>query len=301
MTTTDAPLLRADVVVADGTTTLLGWDGRPWVLDGLAADLAQALRECTGQRRRHNIAAGLSSSPVEVWDALLDELAGVGLIGEVERSAHVVVIGSGTLAQHVALGLARGGHSLELIDPSPPEPGRYPVEAETGADALHHWLRARGVPAQKLRTGGHWLDLGWQDTPTLVVVAGATAATDRAITDHLVRVGLAHLVLEAHRRLGVVGPLVVPGRSACQCCVDLARGALMPTWPHAVAQQSTRRAVVAEEVAVWVAAQAGLVVQAHLGGADDLPITSGSPDLGVETRRWPRQPACACALWPASA
>ena len=71
------------------------------------------------------------------------------------------------------------------------------------------------------------------------------------------------------RRTGVVGPLVLPGRSSCQRCHDLHRADRDPAWPSIAAQLT------------------GDSAPAHRGRA-----TSCSPP------RSPRTPRCRC--WPSS-
>jgi hypothetical protein len=47
----------------------------------------------------------------------------------------------------------------------------------------------------------------------------------------LVAGAVAHLTAAASEAIGVVGPLVIPGRTACLSCVDLARSDRDPAWP----------------------------------------------------------------------
>jgi hypothetical protein len=64
--------------------------------------------------------------------------------------------------------------------------------------------------------------------PDLVILA---EAGDPGWGGTLVREGLAHLAVTAAEAVGVVGPLVRPGRSACLRCLDLARSERDPAWP----------------------------------------------------------------------
>ncbi len=56
----------------------------------------------------------------------------------------------------------------------------------------------------------------------------------------LVASGIAHLTAAASEAIGVVGPLVVPGRTACLSCVDMARTDRDPAWPLILAQACGR-------------------------------------------------------------
>src|SRR5258708_24971775 len=50
----------------------------------------------------------------------------------------------------------------------------------------------------------------------------------------------AHLVASASEAIGVVGPLVIPGRTACLRCLDLFRTDRDPAWPLILAQLAGR-------------------------------------------------------------
>ena len=56
------------------------------------------------------------------------------------------------------------------------------------------------------------------------------------LTDGLIRDRVPHLAVWAGEALGVVGPLVRPGRSACLRCVDLRKADADPQWPTILAQ-----------------------------------------------------------------
>ena len=50
-----------------------------------------------------------------------------------------------------------------------------------------------------------------------------------------------HLALRTAEAIGVVGPLVQPGRSACLNCVDLRKAEADPQWPKILAQATFAR------------------------------------------------------------
>ena len=77
------------------------------------------------------------------------------------------------------------------------------------------------------------------------------------------RSGVAHLAVRAEEAIGVVGPLVRPGLTACLRCLDLTRAGLDPAWPLILAQLAGRApdppacdAALAAAVAAQAAAQA---------------------------------------------
>ena len=114
--------------------------------------------------------------------------------------------------------------------------------------------------------------------------------------------GLAHLVARVEDLVGVVGPLVLPGSTACLHCLDLTRSDLDPDWP-ALAVQLQRAASGPEPcdgvLAAAVAAQAALQVldlvdgraPAAVGGTLEL----ATPGWRWRRRSWPVHPDCGCA------
>ena len=101
--------------------------------------------------------------------------------------------------------------------------------------------------------------------------------------------------------VGVVGPLVYPGRTACLGCLDRTRGDLDPRWP-AVAAQLAGRAGVADPAAVTATvglavAQAVAAVEAvdggptaALGATLELDVDAGE----LRRRTWSAHPECPC-------
>src|ERR1700729_3416871 len=71
--------------------------------------------------------------------------------------------------------------------------------------------------------------------PDLAVVTGRP---DPVLLAALMRDRVPHLVVHADEAIGVVGPLVLPGRSTCVRCVDLCKAARDPAWPRIRPQAS---------------------------------------------------------------
>jgi ThiF family len=142
----------------------------------------------------------------------------------------------------------------------------------------------------------------WWD---LVVVAPA----DRHPVDVLLgltREGTAHLLVETWPDRAGLGPLVIPDRSPCTHCRDLARTEQDPGWPMVLAQlgRTDRPGARNGDTAVsgLVAAQAVLHALAYLDGSTpssvsgclEYPLPFGEPvriDLSFH-------PACGCAALP---
>jgi bacteriocin biosynthesis cyclodehydratase domain-containing protein len=120
---------------------------------------------------------------------------------------------------------------------------------------------------------------------------------------------VAHLTAAASEAIGVVGPLVIPGRTACLSCVDMARADRDPAWPLILAQASGRvpqPAACAAVLAAAVAAQATAQALAFLDRAGPVAaVTNGTLELVLPDWQWRRHswvphPRCRCSRRPAS-
>lgn len=152
------------------------------------------------------------------------------------------------------------------------------------------------------------------ERPDLVVLVGR-AALDARQADVLLREDVPHLAVVVREAGVVIGPLVLPGRSACLRCLDLQRTGRDPGWPHLVSQLVGRsRAPFPEEVATATAAAgvAALQVLVHLdaielrercgttvppAAAVGATLELDLPDGLVSRRPWHPHPACGCS-WP---
>jgi ThiF family len=142
------------------------------------------------------------------------------------------------------------------------------------------------------------------ESPDLVVLAPvADMARDDAAA--LLRLGIPHLIACVIETTGVVGPLVLPGRSSCLRCHDMHRTDRDPAWPRVLAQAGGRLPGVAAcdlTLAALVAALAAQQVLAHLDGfvpaTVDGTVETSLP-FGMPRRRsWRPHPACGCT-WAA--
>ena len=112
-----------------------------------------------------------------------------------------------------------------------------------------------------------------------------------------------HLAASADEAIGIVGPLVIPGRTACLRCLDLTRAERDPAWPLILAQIEGRAPdplACDAPLAAAVAAQAAAQVLAFIDRAVAVDaVADGTLELvlpGWQWRRrtWPRHPACSC-------
>jgi bacteriocin biosynthesis cyclodehydratase domain-containing protein len=138
--------------------------------------------------------------------------------------------------------------------------------------------------------------------PDLVILADSHG---RELPGVLVGHAVPHLAASASEAIGVVGPLVLPGRSACLRCLDLARTERDPAWPLILAQlagQATVDPLACDTVlATMVAAQAAAQALAFLDqGAETAgAVTNGTlelvlPDWQWRRRTWRPHPQCGC-------
>ena len=242
------------------------------------------------------------------------------------QRARVAVIGAGRIGATVASLLAAAGVGHIVVDdpatcrPADCAPAGAAL-ADTGASrgqAAHAAVhRASGsVRTTALRPSEH-VDL---------VVLAPPNALDPRVHEELLRADTPHLLATVRETTGVIGPLVVPGASACLRCLDLHRADRDPAWPLIAAQLATdgrRPAVQACDVVLatlvasvaclqalgWVDAQdaepsvanrparanppAAASRLATLGGTLELTL----PDWRIRRRGWSLHPACGCH-WP---
>jgi bacteriocin biosynthesis cyclodehydratase domain-containing protein len=223
------------------------------------------------------------------------------------RAAHVRVHGAGRTGACVASFLAASGVGhVSCADPEPAEPADLApaglVLADLGSPRQEGAARAVERAAPEVRTGDDGA------VPDLVILTGP-ALPDLA--GQLMRARVPHLALRTGEAIGVVGPLVRPGRSACLNCVDLRKADADPLWPKILAQATFARSatqacdtVLAAMTATVAAAQA----LAYLDRPGTVPVTADGtlelilPDWQWRRRTWRPHPACGCgaALVPAA-
>lgn len=142
--------------------------------------------------------------------------------------------------------------------------------------------------------------------PDLAVVTGSPCPADGRLVEELLRSGVPHLFARVRDTTGLVGPLVLPGRSSCQRCHDLHRTDRDPAWPSIAAQltgSGRQRADACDVVlAAAVSAAAGLQVLAYLDGNAPPLTVDGTMEIAqadgrVRRRSWSVHPSCGCT-WP---
>lgn len=193
---------------------------------GPTATLSRMRRE-----RQHADLASLAIAHRSAPDA-------VALLARRARAV-VVLRGSDTTAAQIAVGLAAAGIgtvALEGPDHEVEPPDLTPVgPSEAGSS----W---REQVSEAVRRQGAYPTAGRRrrTVPDLVVVCSAAGTdlpwTDPELADDLLADGVAHLAVATAGAAVRVGPLVVPGASACLWCSDQRAVDLDPAWP-AIADQ----------------------------------------------------------------
>jgi len=211
----------------------------------------------------------------------------------------VVIIGGGLLAAEVALGLAQMGVVVRVSAPQAAPVALDPLGVHaSAAAAVREWVMGR-MPSAKIEATQHWTALG-DGCADLIVVASHTVQPDRAVTDHLARHWLPHLVVRAHHDTAVVGPLVDHQGGPCLACVDLAMADHDALWPATVGALTMAAAEPDASAAHWAGAQATLEAAWFMRGAGTTlrasTIETDATNSGVARRRWHPHKDCACQL-----
>ncbi|HEV2243102.1 MAG TPA: thiamine biosynthesis protein ThiF [Streptosporangiaceae bacterium] len=119
----------------------------------------------------------------------------------------------------------------------------------------------------------------------------------------LMRDQVPHLVVSASEAIGIVGPLVMPGRTACLRCLDLFRTDHDPAWPLILAQLVGRPPGPLSCDAPLAAAVAAQATSQALAFIDRAPsavaVTNGTLELVLPSWQWRRRtwsphPECSC-------
>ncbi|MFE3324827.1 ThiF family adenylyltransferase [Streptomyces sp. NPDC059176] len=206
-------------------------------------------------------------------------------------SVRIQVRGAGRVGAAIAAVLSASGvGNVQVMDggcvePWDVAPGGLPSGAVGGRrdaaarqlvrrsapDGTSRWVRAPdGVPTEE------------EPPLSLVIVAPrdgfAAYAPDPSTTEGWLATGTPHLFAGVAEATGVVGPLVLPGGTACAGCLGLARADRDPAWPRMTAQwRSGRRSAGAAPCDLSLAtAVAGMAAAHALSFLDgELPATTG--------------------------
>lgn len=215
--------------------------------------------------------------------------------------ARVRVSGLDRVGAVVAHTLAAAGlGSLELDDATPvgPQDVGFGGVSERDLGDPREVAVARAARADR----PHLRTLAAADrAPDLVVLV------DRGVADPvrhtpLRDAGAAHLSVVVREASVLVGPLVVPGRTACLTCLELHRADADPAWPMVAAQLVADRTVAGLVPETTLAAVSGALAAAQvLAYLDGRPCPTRDAALEValplavpRAQQWLPHPDCGC-------
>ncbi|MDR1768420.1 MAG: hypothetical protein LBR32_08355 [Propionibacteriaceae bacterium] len=243
------------------------------ILDGVPADVARAVELWRRPHTERGLARLLPDLGRNWVSWLRHQLASADLLvaESAPRPDAVAVVGTGDLADALveSLTLARLG-------------GVRRIASGVESPVVPHWSR---------------LDTPW---PALTLVATGSLEPDRMLTDELFRSDAAHLVVRAGDARAAVGPLVVPGATACVRCMDLARCRLDGDWPKLLAQLCRKPASAPPHLAAWsvatATAQAKALLDGHQPDATARVISLDGWDNCLRAEDVLPHPDCACTM-----
>ncbi len=213
--------------------------------------------------------------------------------------AAIVVRGDGKLAVAVATLLAAAG-----IGHVVPETAGTVSEQDVGSGLLAGDIGNRRRPAvveaiRRANPATSTSTLPAMRTPDLVLLTDAVVPPpeliDRLMCDHL-----PHLPVRVRDGIGIVGPLVLPGRTSCLHCADLHRATLDRCWPR-VANQLAGKQQFADPSSIQATAAlaSGQVLRTVSPAHRPSPLWNATLELDVYTgttrhRTWSPHPRCEC-------
>lgn len=169
------------------------------------------------------------------------------------------------------------------------------------------WVHGEGVVADTVRalTGSAGLRLCDDPDRADVGVLTGDREPSRDLADAVLRAGVPHLWAYLRDLAGVIGPFVVPGRTACLRCIDAARTEVDPAWPtllqsalvrplRVAACDGVQAALVgawaAQEVALWASdvrpRTRGRVIEVPMGGPAEEGVFDPHPVCGCGWSGW---------------
>ncbi|MFB7375354.1 ThiF family adenylyltransferase [Streptomyces sp. NPDC056222] len=294
------------------------------VLERLLGRLAEAGLIADGAAGRPGKAGG--ATPVNsTLDPLRADLASLSVIHRepdgalrrlaARRALRVQVRGAGRVGAAVAALLSASGVGrVEVLDSGSVEPwevspGGLPPDAvgERRAVAARRLVArsapgGRGPRAPRREPG----ESGHEPGLSLVVVTPrdglAAYLPDPVTAESWIMTGVPHLYAGVLEATGVVGPLVLPGATACAGCMQETRTDREPVWPRMLAQwrSGAPHALPACDLGLATAV-AGLAASHALAFLDgELPACAGArfeaslPLLEWREERMRPHPACSC-------
>jgi ThiF family protein len=260
---------------------------------GALNDFPPAARRALSEDAQARLAPELATASL----AYQDGDGGVRVIVR-RRLCNVRVHGAGRVGASIACLLAASGvghvscRDSRVAGPADAAPAGLGA-SDAGAPREQGAVRAMQRVAPDIRTEP-------QARCDLVVL---TEDSEPELAAALMADRIPHLVANAGEAIGVVGPLVLPGRSACLRCLDLTRRDRDPAWPLIAAQLAGHAAAVPAcdaVLATAVAAHAAGQALAFIDRAGTVPAAVNGtielvlPDWRWRRRTWPHHHECGC-------
>jgi bacteriocin biosynthesis cyclodehydratase domain-containing protein len=281
------------------------------VVDGLPPPLPALLDRLDRPARTAEVVAAAAAQgvPAAITRQLLTQLVAAGALVDADAAARaararsggvICVRGRGPLAVGIIAGLLHSGIGTVHTDTGGTVRGADLGTGYAEADRGHERLAATQAAVRRLLPSAVTRAPPLRSRPDLLVLADETP--EPSIVAALRARGLAHLAVRLRDGVGIIGPLVYPGRTACLGCLDLTRGDLDPRWP-AVAAQLAGRAGPGDPAAVT--ATVGLAVAQAVAAVDGGPAPALGATLeldvhagGLRRRAWSPHPDCPCGAGP---
>ncbi|TQS42307.1 TOMM precursor leader peptide-binding protein [Cryptosporangium phraense] len=213
------------------------------------------------------------------------------------RRAHVLVRCKGRVGPLVAALLAAGGVGRVTVTGSGVVAPDDVTVGGLGPDDVGRPYVLATIDA--IRKAAPTVDTSANSTPDFVVLAAGPLPLP-ADQVRWTSSGVPHLPVLLRDGVAIVGPLVVPGRTACLSCVEAHRRDRDPAWPVLAAQLATeRKPELADASVVSIgAALAAAETTGHLEGvptaALGVSLEAGPPGVPLRQRPWPPHPRCGC-------
>jgi len=131
---------------------------------------------------------------------------------------------------------------------------------------------------------------------------------DRELLDEWTRAGTPYLLVRLTEGRAVVGPFVVPGRTACLRCIDAHHTDADPAWPLLVRQYAEASSrdrpdgapepvdpLLAALAVSWAARDLAAYVDGERPSTWSTTVTLHPRPDQLESCLWPRHPACSCS------
>ena len=300
---------------------LVGLDPRTaLVVDDLPPPLAQMLDELAVPEERVGLVARAVQRGAhrDAAEELLRRLVDADVLVDADEpdriarrraAAAVIVVGGGRVAAGTATALALAGVGSVWIDA---DTDGAVQEGDLGTGLLDGDRGRSAVEAvvdvvRRVASGTSAGRPPARAAPDLCVLADLVVPEPTRLAA-LHRDGVAHLPVRLRDGTGIVGPLVLPGRSACLACVELHRCARDPGWPAVTAQLVGRpgrgsAATAAATAALGVAQVLAALDVAGGRGAATPPVLGATLELDLASgellrRPWPAHPDCTCGAPP---